>query len=110
MYNPKNRMQLPGALIIFSGVLFLASCRKEDPHGTFRGEIKDWVHEVFEAPVIAQGHECQIELILKQAPEGFLAQLPEKNRSEKELSGKAEVTLTALASLRKKISDVAGSY
>lgn len=75
MHNPKNRMQLPGALIIFSGILFLASCGKEDPHGTFRGEIKDWVHEVFEAPVIAQGHECQIELILKQAPEGFLAQL-----------------------------------
>lgn len=46
--------------------------------------------------------------LISQA-EGFLAQLPEKNRSEKELSGKAEVTLTALASLRKKISDVAGS-
>jgi hypothetical protein len=59
----------------FLGYSFWLLVEKMTRTGTFRGEIKDWVHEVFEAPVVAQGHECEIEVILKQAPEGFLAQL-----------------------------------
>lgn len=93
MYNPKNRMQLSGALIIFFGMFFFVSCGKDDPQGSFQGEIKDWVHEVFEAPVVTQGHECQIEVILKQAPEGFLAQLTFQHPKMKEVvrSGKWKV-------------------
>ena len=55
--------------------LFLVSCWQKDPSGSYQGEIKDWVYEVYEAPLITQGNACEIEVILKQVSEGFLSQL-----------------------------------
>ena len=55
--------------------LFLVSCWQKDPSGSYQGEINDWVYEVYEAPLITQGNACEIEVILKQVPEGFLSQL-----------------------------------
>lgn len=57
--------------LIFS----LSSCWQKDPSGVYSGEIKDWIYEVFEAPVVTQGHECKIEVVLRQVPEGFLSEL-----------------------------------
>ena len=75
MFNPKKMVGGKGALTLLLGTLFLVSCWQQDPRGSYQGEIKDWVYEVFEAPLISQGNECQIEVILKQVPQGFLAKL-----------------------------------
>lgn len=71
--------------LLFTVVFFLSSCGQKDPVGSFRGEIKDWVYEVFEAPLITQGNECRIEVILRQVPEGFISQLTFQHPKMKEV-------------------------
>jgi hypothetical protein len=56
-------------------VLILVSCGRQDPLGTYSGDIKDWVYEVFDGSVISNGEEGQIRLILRQTPDGMLASM-----------------------------------
>lgn len=53
----------------------LYSCGQKDPSGNFKGEVRDWVYEVFEGPLITQGNECEIKVVLRQVPQGFLSEL-----------------------------------
>ena len=60
------------------GILFLLlimSCGREDPSGTYGGEILDWVHEHFEGTVTTSGKEGSITLILRQTPDGLHARM-----------------------------------
>ena len=60
------------------GILFLLlimSCGREDPSGTYGGEILDWVHEHFEGTVTTSGKEGSIALILRQTPDGLHARM-----------------------------------
>ena len=61
--------------IFFVMSFFLVSCFQEDPSGRFEGEIKDWVYEVFEASLTTQGNLCQIQVILRQLPDGLISKL-----------------------------------
>ena len=56
-------------LLFFGGVLLFSSCYSDDPKGTYSGEVKDWVYEVFEGNLIAAGEECSVQLILSQGVE-----------------------------------------
>ena len=56
-------------------LLSLCSCGRQNPSGSFAGEIKDWVHEVFQAKVIMGSESCELLLILKQTPEGTYAEM-----------------------------------
>ena len=49
---------------IFTGFLFLGiiSCGRIDPGGKFSGEIKDWIHEVFDGSIMSNGEEGGIQL------------------------------------------------
>ncbi|MDG0963452.1 MAG: hypothetical protein P8P49_12515 [Opitutales bacterium] len=75
MFSTMKRVEWNQLLCALFLNLFLVSCWQKDPSGSYQGEIKDWVYEVYEAPLITQGNECEIEIILKQAPEGFVSQL-----------------------------------
>ena len=75
MCNPNKMVFGMGAWSLLFMSFFLVSCWQQDPSGSYQGEIKDWVYEVFEGPLVTQGHDCQIEVVLKQVPEGFLANL-----------------------------------
>ena len=59
---------------IFTGFLFLGmiSCGRIDPGGQFSGDIKDWIHEVFDGSIMSSGEEGRIRLILRQTPDGML--------------------------------------
>jgi hypothetical protein len=73
---------------IFKSVLFfcvlicIISCSERDPIGNFKGEIKDWVYEVFEGTLIVNNKTCNIELTFQQLPDGqvgtLLFQHPER--------------------------------
>ena len=71
-------------------LFFLCSCGQKDPSGAFKGEIKDWVYEVFEAPLIAQGEECRIEVVLRQLPKGFISELTFQHPKMKEVVRKGK--------------------
>ncbi len=75
MYKPNKMVRSIGVRFLLFVTFFLVSCWQQDPSGTYQGEIKDWVYEVFEAPLITQGNECQIEVVLEQKPEGFISKL-----------------------------------
>ena len=75
MCNPNKMVFGMGAWSLLFMSFFLVSCWQQDPSGSYQGEIKDWVYEVFEGPLVTQGHDCQIEVVLKQVPEGFQANL-----------------------------------
>ena len=79
-------------LVLFVFVSFI-SCTKKDPTGNFKGEIKDWVHEVFEGSVLANNKLCQITVIFKQLPQGQLSTLLFKHPDMTEVvrNGKWEV-------------------
>jgi len=53
----------------------LSACFKRSPVGDYKGEIKDWVYEVFRGKYITSSSESPIELILRQTPEGLLAEM-----------------------------------
>ncbi len=53
----------------------LLSCGRQDPGGHFSGEIKDWIHEVFDGTLMSDGEEGRIRLILRQTPDGMLANM-----------------------------------
>ena len=58
------------------GLLFLlSSCLYEDPEGSYLGEVKDWVYEVFEGNLITDGKECRVELLLSQSPSKMSAEI-----------------------------------
>ena len=75
MLNPQETIPKKRVPILFAMSFFLVSCFQEDPSGRFEGEIKDWVHEVFEASLTTQGNLCQIEVILRQLPDGLISRL-----------------------------------
>mgnify|MGYP000976879660 FL=1 len=56
-------------------LFFLTSCGKEDPAGRYTGQMQDWVHEVFDGVLIAQGKGCQLSLELPQTPDKMVAVL-----------------------------------
>ena len=55
--------------------LLFFSCTSNDPEGKYVGEVKDWIHEVFEGNLLAGGKECLVELSLSQGPEKMIAEL-----------------------------------
>ena len=80
---------------ICTGVLFLGtvSCWRIDPSGQFSGEIKDWIHEVFDGSIMTDGEEGRIRLTLRQTPGGMLATMTFEHPKVKTVSreGKWEV-------------------
>ena len=44
----------------------LGSCSPRDPEGKYHGEVKDWVHEVFEGYFVENAKEWAFELTLNQ--------------------------------------------
>lgn len=62
-------------IFVFPVLLGLLSCGRQDPGGSYSGEIKDWVHEVFDGSVISNGEKGEIRLILRQTPDGMLASM-----------------------------------
>ncbi|MBP51737.1 MAG: hypothetical protein CMI27_01185 [Opitutae bacterium] len=61
--------------IILLSVLFFLSCARESPEGLYTGEIKDWIHEVFEGKLVSSYEESSIKLILRQSPKGMIADM-----------------------------------
>jgi len=53
----------------------LSSCLHQDPEGTYSGEVKDWVYEVFEGNLVAEGKQCRVELLLSQSPNKLSAEI-----------------------------------
>lgn len=54
-------------------VLLFVSCGKQNPSGRYTGKMEDWVHEVFDGVLIADGKECEISLELSQSPDQLRA-------------------------------------
>ncbi len=75
MYHCKESVGKKRVYLILLIIFFLTSCFQQDPSGKFEGEIKDWVHEVFEASLRNQGNLCQIEVVLRQLPDGLISKL-----------------------------------
>jgi hypothetical protein len=74
--NPMTHSVIKIFYLNFSvGILFFCSCTSQDPEGKYVGEVKDWVHEVFEGNLVAGGKECRVELSLSQGPETMQARL-----------------------------------
>jgi len=80
-------------IFILAVLLGLLSCGRQDPGGAFSGEIKDWVYEVFDGSVVSNGVEGEIRLILRQTPDGMLANMTFEHPEIKTMSreGKWEV-------------------
>ena len=80
---------------ICTALLFLGmvSCGRIDPGGQFSGEIKDWIHEVFDGSIMSNGEEGRIRLTLRQTPDGMLASMKFEHPKVKTVSreGKWEV-------------------
>ncbi len=72
-------MHVSQMMLFTSSVIAIAcltfSCTSKDPNGSYIGEVKDWVHEVFEGTLVAGGKECRVELSLSQGPEKMKAEL-----------------------------------
>ena len=77
----------------FLVVLGVVSCGRQEPVGTYSGEIKDWVHEVFDGSVVANEEEGRMRLILRQTPDGMFASMTFEHPKVKTTSreGKWEV-------------------
>jgi hypothetical protein len=73
MIQVGTSLLFPSALIFLA--LLLSSCKSKDPEGKYVGEVKDWVHEVFEGNLMAGGVECRVELSLSQGPDEMSAVL-----------------------------------
>ena len=80
------------------GILFLLlvmSCGREDPSGTYGGEIRDWVYEYFQGTIMYKGKTGSITLILRQTPDGLHAVMnfahPEVEANSIERIGKWEL-------------------
>ena len=82
-------------LRLFATPLFLifVSCGMEDPDGTYKGYVKDWVHEVFDGTLTSEGAANQLRVVLKQTPDGMLSEMIFRQPGQKEIirSGKWEV-------------------
>ena len=78
---------------VFLSLLAFSSCSKQDPEGTFEGSIKDWVHEVFEGTLTADGKTNRLQVILKQTPDGMFAEIKFSPPGKEDIlrSGKWEV-------------------
>lgn len=61
--------------LVLAGLLGFVSCSNQSPVGDYSGEIKDWVHEVFRGKYITSSNESPIDLILRQTPNGMLAEM-----------------------------------
>ena len=61
--------------LLFPFLFLFFSCTNQSPEGVYSGEIKDWVHEVFQGKYISAKDESPIELILRQTPKGMLAKM-----------------------------------
>ena len=61
--------------------------------GAIFGEIKDWIHEVFDGSIMSNGEEGRIQLTLRQTPDGMLAIMTFEHPKVKTVSreGKWEV-------------------
>ena len=62
-------------MLIALFVVGFCSCSKNPPVGEFSGEIKDWVHEVFTGKYVTSTSESPIDLILRNTPNGMLAEM-----------------------------------
>lgn len=62
-------------IYVFLLLFTLYSCSKQDPEGTYQGDIKDWVHEVLEGTLTEGGKPNGLQVILKQTPDGMLAEM-----------------------------------
>lgn len=72
-------MNQAGLRLLFSIAVSLLMCLlvscSQDPSGKYVGEVKDWVHEVFEGNLIAGQEEYRVELTLSQGPDKMKADL-----------------------------------
>lgn len=69
----------------FLSLLALGSCSKQDPDGVYKGSISDWVEEVFEGTLTETGEESRLQVILKQTPDGLLAEMKFSQPDKKEV-------------------------
>ena len=78
---------------VFCSFLVFSSCSKEDPAGTYKGNINDWVHEVFDGTLLAGGETNRLQVILKQTPDGMLVEMKFSQPGKEEIlrTGKWEV-------------------
>ena len=60
---------------LLSALVFPCSCSVESPDGAFKGEIRDWVHEVFVGTLTTEGMNCELVLTFRQTPEGMPAEM-----------------------------------
>ena len=60
---------------VFLSLLAFGSCSKQDPQGTYEGSIKDWVHEVFQGTLTEGGKTNNLQVVLRQTPDGMLAEM-----------------------------------
>jgi len=56
-------------------LLVFASCGMEDPQGSYKGYVKDWVYEVFDGTLTEGGKTNGLQVVLRQTPEGMLAEI-----------------------------------
>jgi len=60
---------------LLSALVFPCSCSVESPDGAFKGEIRDWVHEVFVGTLTTEGMNCELVLTFRQTPEDMPAEM-----------------------------------
>ena len=64
-----RQIMFPKLITLVALTYMFSSCGQQDPSGRYTGQMKDWVHEVFDGVLIANGKECEISLELSQAPQ-----------------------------------------
>ena len=67
--------RLVRSYLLYTVLFLFTSCTNRSPEGEFSGEIKDWVHEVFQGKYVTAEDESPIELTLRQTPNGMLAEM-----------------------------------
>ena len=72
---PSRPIMFPKFVPLLVLTLIFSSCGQQDPSGRYTGQMMDWVHEVFDGVLIAQGKECEISLELSQASQDMRAVL-----------------------------------
>ena len=47
----------------------------EDPQGSYKGYVKDWVYEVFDGTLTSEGQDNQLRIVLKNTPDGMFTEI-----------------------------------
>jgi hypothetical protein len=58
------------------GIFFLLiSCGQQNPSGTYSGNVKDWVEEIFAGTITMNGEEGELGIVLRRTPNELLASM-----------------------------------